>query len=159
MSTNVISFHYTLKDKQGKTIESSKGGDPIYYMEGSGQIIPGLEKALTGMKGGDKKTVSLEAADAYGKHDKSLIVKVPRNQLPDNDKIEVGAHFRSESPDGQSKVFFVTGFTDTHVDLDGNHPWADQDLTFDVEIVEIRKATEEEMTHGHAHGPGGHHHH
>ncbi len=157
MSSRVISFHYTLKDKSGKTLESSHKHDPVMYIEGGGQILPGLEKNLTDAKKGEKRQVHLKPEDAYGNYDKNLIVTVPISQLPGNEPIKKGGQFRSETPEGHTKVFVVTDITATDVTLDGNHPLVDQDLTFEIEVVEIRKATDEEMAHGHVHGPHTHH--
>jgi len=155
----VVTFHYTLKDKDGKTLDSSSGHDPMTYLEGSGQIIPGLEEAIKAMKTGDKKKVEVQAAEAYGEYDANLHFDVPRSQFPKDEQIEVGMKFRAGSPDEPSPVFTVTGVNDQHVKVDGNHPLAGQNLFFDVEIVDTRDATLEEIKHGHAHGPGGHHHH
>jgi FKBP-type peptidyl-prolyl cis-trans isomerase SlyD len=153
----VVSFHYTLKDSQGNVLESSFGDEPLRYLEGVGQIIPGLESAITGMQKGDKKTVSVKAADAYGDYEEELVVEVPREQLPKKD-VEVGDRFHADAGGGQSQIVVVTEVTDSHVTVDGNHPLAGQDLEFDVEIFEVRDATKEELAHGHAHGGDGHHH-
>ena len=154
----VVSFHYTLKDSAGKTLESSEGDEPLSYLEGVGQIIPGLESQLQGMQKGAKKTVNVKAADAYGEHDEELIVKVPRAQIPKKN-VEVGDQFHAQGPDGRPAVVTVKAVDATHVTVDGNHDLAGQDLTFEVEISDVRDATKEELSHGHAHGPGGHHHH
>lgn len=159
MPARVVTFHYTLKDKAGKVLDSSQGHDPMTYLEGSGQIIPGLEEALKTAKAGDKKKVEVKAADAYGEQDSQLRFDVPRSQFPPGEKIEVGMKFRAGSPEEASPVFTVIAATDSHVSVDGNHPLAGQDLSFDVEVTDIRDATLEEIKHGHAHGPGGHHHH
>jgi FKBP-type peptidyl-prolyl cis-trans isomerase SlyD len=159
MNPNVVLFHYTLKDKSGKTIESSHNQEPVMFMEGTSQIIPGLETGMKGLKKGDKKQVLVPAAKGYGTHDKTLIMSVPRDQLPQDGEIKVGTQFRSESPEGHARIFTVTAVGNKDITLDGNHPLVDQDLTFDVEIVDVRKATDEEVAHGHAHGPEGHHHH
>lgn len=156
-SKKVVSFHYTLKDESGSVLESSRGEEPLSYLEGVGQIIPGLESQLRGMKKGDKKNVNVSAKDAYGEHDQDLIVKVPRAQIPKKD-VEVGDQFHAHGPDGQPAVVTVTQIDEQHVTVDGNHPLAGQALTFDVEITDVRDATKEELAHGHAHGPGGHHH-
>lgn len=155
----VVSFHYTLKDKAGKTIDSSDKQGPMVFMEGAGQIIPGLESELKKLKSGDKKNISVKATDAYGEYRKDMVVEVPRSQFPKGEKIQVGDRFQVSEDHEPSPVFTVVTITDTAVTLDGNHPLAGQDLSFDVEVTEIRDATEEELSHGHAHGPGGHHHH
>jgi FKBP-type peptidyl-prolyl cis-trans isomerase SlyD len=160
MKPQVISFHYTLKDKSGKQIESSHSGDPVICLEGGGQIIPALEKVLVGLKVGDKKEVPLKAAEAYGQHDKNLIIDVPKDQLPKGkEALKVGHQFQSQAPEGGIQLFTVKAVTDSHATLDGNHPLAGQDLTFNIEVTEKREATKEELEHGHVHGPDGHHHH
>ncbi|HTS19523.1 MAG TPA: peptidylprolyl isomerase [Verrucomicrobiae bacterium] len=157
MSKNVISFHYTLTDPTGKTLDSSAGSEPLVFLEGSGQIIPGLESQLLGMKVGDKKHVTVKAPDAYGEHDAGNVMEVPLDKMPTK-TIKVGDRFRA-GKDSHAAVVTVTKVTETHVTLDGNHPLAGMDLTFDVEITEVRAATEDELAHGHVHSPGGHHHH
>lgn len=158
MKQKVVSFHYTLKDKAGTVLDSSSGDDPLSYLEGVGQIIPGLERQLQGAKVGDKKSVQVSAAEAYGEHDKDLIVEVPRNVIPKSD-VQVGDQFHAQGEDGEPRVVVVTAVGDKTVTVDGNHPLSGQDLHFDVEITEVRDATEEEIEHGHAHGGDGHHHH
>lgn len=157
LNPRVVSFHYTLKNAAGEKLESSFGAEPLMYLEGVGQIIPGLEEAIKSLKAGDKKTITVKAAEAYGEIEPDMIVEVPKERLPKAD-VTVGDRFHADSGDGHSQVVQVTKVTDTHVTIDGNHPLAGQDLTFEVEIDATRDATEEELQHGHAHGPGGHHH-
>ena len=128
------------------------------YLEGVGQVIPGLEDQMHGLLKGDKKLIAVKAADAYGEIEQDMIVQVPRAQLPKKD-IVVGDQFHADSGQGQVQVVTVTGVSETHVTVDGNHPLAGQDLNFEVEVVDVRDATKDEVEHGHAHGPGGHHHH
>ncbi len=153
----VVSFHYTLKDAKGTQLESSFGDEPMSYLEGVGQIIPGLEEQMEGLKKGDKKSIAVKAADAYGEFEQELIVEVPRAQLPKKDVV-VGDQFHADSGNGHVQVVTVTKVTDDTVTVDGNHPLAGQDLNFDVEVMDVREATKDELAHGHAHGPGGHHH-
>ena len=153
----VVSFHYTLKDGKGTQLESSFGDEPLSYLEGVGQIIPGLESQIKGLVKGDKKTVHVKAADAYGEFEKELIVEVPRDQIPKKDVV-VGDRFHADSGQGHTQVVVVTAVTDQHITVDGNHPLAGQDLTFEVEIQDVRDASKEELQHGHALGPGGHNH-
>lgn len=157
LNPRVVSFHYTLKNSAGEQLESSFGSDPLMFMEGTGQIIPGLEEAIKTLKAGDKKTITVKAADAYGEIEDEMIVEVPKDRLPKKD-VEVGDRFHADAGDGHAQVVQVTKVTDTHVTIDGNHPLAGQDLTFEVEIDATRDATQEEVAHGHAHGPGGHNH-
>jgi FKBP-type peptidyl-prolyl cis-trans isomerase SlyD len=157
MPNRVISFHYTLTDSTGKTLDSSSGSEPLTYIEGAGQIIAGLEAELRTMAVGQKKNVTIKAKDAYGEKDAANVTEVPINQMPTS-KIEAGDQFRA-GRDDHAPVVTVTKVTKTHVTLDGNHPLAGKDLTFDVEIAAVRDATKEELAHGHAHDSDGHHHH
>ncbi len=154
MSQRVISFHYTLTNTRGETLDSSRGDHPLSFLEGAGQIIPGLETHLRTMQSGDKRKVHVKAADAYGPRDDSLVLEVERQKLP-NKAVKVGDQFRTNQ---YPTPLTVTRLTDTHATLDANHPLAGQDLLFEVEITEVRAATAEELAHGHVHGPGGHHH-
>jgi FKBP-type peptidyl-prolyl cis-trans isomerase SlyD len=157
MNPKVITFHYTLTDSSGTMLDSSVGSEPLAFLSGMGQIIPGLERELAGLKKGDKKRVTVAAKDAYGMHDPANVVAVALEKMPAKN-IKVGDQFRAGN-DAHAPVVTATKVTDTHVTLDGNHPLAGKDLTFDVEIADIRDATAEEISHGHVHGPGGHHHH
>ena len=160
MKTNVISIHYTLKDKTGNVLDSSRSADPLSYLEGVGQIIPGLESQLKGLVAGDKKNVVVKAAEAYGDHDENLVIIVERSQFGDSASLNKGDQFQVQSPDGMTSVFTVMDLVGADkVKLDGNHPLAGQDLYFDIEMMEVREATAEELEHGHAHGAGDHHHH
>jgi FKBP-type peptidyl-prolyl cis-trans isomerase SlyD len=153
----VVSIHYTLTNDKGETLDSSAGGDPLTYLQGNGNLIPGLESQLEGKQPGDKLKVKVAAAEAYGEYDKALIQKVPRRSFRGVSDIQVGMQFQVQSNSGPRMVT-VTQVQGDMVTIDGNHALAGQDLTFDVEITEVREATEEEIAHGHVHGPGGHHH-
>ena len=153
MSNQVISFEYVLTARGGETIDASAQGKPLIFISGLGQIIPGLEAVLLEMEPLQKKTVTIEAKDAYGLYDGSLVYKVDRSQLP-NREIKTGDTFEV----GQAEDYIpvsVTSINGHEITLDGNHPLAGQDLTFAVEVVQKRPATAEELTHGHAHGAGG----
>ena len=154
MSPRVISFHYTLTDPQGTKIDSSDGHDPLTYMEGAGQIIPGLEDRMKDLKKGEKKKIQVPAVEGYGEREQKYIIAVPLDKLPPD--VKVGDQF-ALGGDPEGHPFSVIEVNSTHATMDANHPLAGVDLTFDVEVVEIRDATPEEVTHGHAHGPGGHH--
>ena len=157
--TRVISFHYTLTNKAGEVIDTSRDQkEPFSYMEGVGQIIPGLEKSMALLNVGDARKIDVAAADAYGVHDAQLIVEVPRSKLPNSTELTVGDQFQASGPQGEMLLFRVLEIMGDNVKLDGNHPLAGEDLTFDVEVMKIRDATKEELAHGHAHGGDGHHH-
>ena len=162
MSTQkrVISFHYTLTDSSGEVIDTSRDQNaPFSYLEGMGQIIPGLERALALLNVGDQRKINVAAADAYGLQDDQLMVKVPREKLPNSGELQAGDQFQASGPNGEMLLFRVVGIEGDEVTLDGNHPLAGVDLVFDIEMTGIRDATAEELAHGHVHGPGGHHHH
>ncbi len=156
MSQRVLSFHYVLTDSTGREIDSSKGRGAMSYMEGAQQIIPGLEKELGILKKGDKKKILVLAAEAYGLRDEKKVIQVPRHKLP-SQEIKIGDQFAGgEGP--HAPVFTVTRLAQDTVTLDGNHSLAGMDLTFDVELTDVREATQEEISHGHAHGEHGHSH-
>jgi FKBP-type peptidyl-prolyl cis-trans isomerase SlyD len=153
----VVSIHYTLTDDGGAVLDSSRDGEPLTYLEGAGNIIPGLEKELLSSQTGDRKNVKVPAAEAYGEKREDMIVQVPRAQFPPDIQMKVGDRFRSGA-DHHSPVFTVVSLDGDQITLDGNHPLAGKALSFDVEVTGVRDATEEEVSHGHAHGEGGHHH-
>lgn len=156
MSGRVLSFHYTLTNKKGEKIDDSRSGNPFPVMEGAQQILPALEVELFKMNVGDTKVVELAAADAYGEYNEKLKLKVDRAKLPEGELKEGMQFHGGEEP--TAPIFTVLSIEGDQVELDGNHPLAGEDLTFDVEVTEIREATKEELEHGHAHGPDGHHH-
>jgi len=158
-NSRVISFHYTLTNKAGEVIDTSRDSkDPFSYMEGVGQIIPGLEKPMGLLSVGDVRKIEVAAVDAYGVHDTQLIVDVPRAKLPNSQELAAGDQFQASGPQGEMLLFRVLEINGDTVKLDGNHPLAGEDLVFDVEVIKIRDATKEELAHGHAHGGDGHHH-
>jgi FKBP-type peptidyl-prolyl cis-trans isomerase SlyD len=153
----VALIHYTLTDDEGATIDSSAGGEPLAYIHGNGNLIPGLERELEGKSEGDQLEVKITPADGYGEFDKSLIQRVPRRSLKGVGNLHVGMQLHAQSERG-TRAVTVTQLVGDMVTLDGNHPLAGKNLNFKVEIVAVRAATEEELSHGHVHGPGGHHH-
>jgi FKBP-type peptidyl-prolyl cis-trans isomerase SlyD len=155
---SVVTFHFTLKDKAAKVLESSIGNDPLVYLHGSGAIVPGLEEALNGRKAGEKFNVDLPPEKAYGERDERLVQRIPKTEFPDSQRLEVGMQFQVDTKGGPM-ILTITGLDGPDVVVDGNPELAGHTLHFDIEIAEVRAATEEELTHGHAHGPGGHHHH
>jgi FKBP-type peptidyl-prolyl cis-trans isomerase SlyD len=154
----VIGFHYTLTDKTGTTLDSSVGDEPLYFLEGAQQIIPGLERVISLMNVGDKRKIEVKAADAYGDINPELVVKVKRTQFPPDADLQVGDQFQVNN-DHHSPVFTIMSIESEEVTVDGNHPMAGKDLLFDVEIIGMRPATQDEMAHGHAHGAHGEGHH
>ncbi len=153
----VVTIHYTLKNDAGETLDSSAGGEPLAYLQGNGNLIPGLENALEGKAAGDKLSVKILPGEGYGEHDQALVQQVPRSAFQGIANVEVGMQFQVQSNVGPRAVT-VTQVAGDMVTVDGNHPLAGQNLNFDVEVAEVRAATEEELAHGHVHGPGGHHH-
>lgn len=154
---SVVSIHYTLKDDAGETIDSSAGGDALTYLHGHGNLVAGLERALEGKSAGEKLHVKVEPADGYGEYSKELVQKVPRRTLKGIANLKVGMRLHAQTEHG-ARAVTVTQILGDMVTLDGNHPLAGQALNFDIEVTEVREATEEELEHGHVHGPGGHHH-
>ena len=154
----VVSIHYTLTNEAGDTIDSSAGAEPLAYLHGAANIIPGLEDALVGKAVGDKLNVTVAPADGYGEHIAELVQEVPAEMFQGVDKVQVGMEFHAESNTGQPIAVTVTKVEDGKVTIDANHPLAGVTLTFDVEVVEVREASAEELEHGHVHGAGGHQH-
>jgi FKBP-type peptidyl-prolyl cis-trans isomerase SlyD len=154
---SVVSIHYTLTSDSGDVIDSSSGNDPLVYIQGHGNLIPGLERELAGKQAGDKLNVRIAPADAYGELDDSLIQEVPRTAFGGAPEIQVGMQFQAQSNHGPHTVT-ITKVAGDMITVDGNHPLAGQHLNFAVEITAVRDATQEELSHGHVHGPGGHHH-
>lgn len=153
----VVSMHYTLKDDNGAVIDSSEGREPLLYMQGMGNLIPGLEKQLEGKAQGDKVEATVPPEEAYGVRREELMQQVPKEHFPPDAELQVGMQFHIQMEQGPVMATVAEILEEAAV-LDMNHPLADKTLYFDVEIVEVREATEEELSHGHAHGAGGHHH-
>ena len=148
----VVSVHYTLWDDEGEQLESSVGDEALEYLHGFDEIVPGLEKVLEGQTVGFKTKVTIPAAEGYGERDEELVFEVPKSELPEG--LEEGEEIMSEDEDGEEESFTVVELTETGALLDGNHPFAGLDLTFEVEIVGLRAATQEELEHGHVHAEG-----
>lgn len=153
----VVTIHYTLKDDDGAVLDSSAGGEPLAYIQGHGNLVSGLEKALEGQQDGNTLAVVIAPAEGYGVRDEGLIQRVPKRTLQGSGEIKKGMQFQARTGDGM-RLFTVTAVIGDMVTLDGNHPLADQTLHFEVAIVSVREATTEELEHGHVHGAGGHHH-
>lgn len=153
----VVFFDYTLTDDDQEIIDSSKGAEPLGYVQGAGQIVPGLEKAMEGKKVGDSFKVAVEAAEGYGLHDETNVAVIPASQIEGVDELEVGTQLHTDTEYGEQTVV-VTKIEGDEVTIDANHPLAGLTLNFDVTIREVRDASPEEISHGHVHGEGGHHH-
>ena len=153
----VVSINYTLTDDSNNVIDSSAGGEPLAYIHGADNIIPGLEKALAGKTAGDRLEVSVSPQEAYGLRDEALAQVIPRDRFESAQDIEIGMQFQTPTSDGVS-VVTVTGVDNENVTVDANHPLAGMTLHFSVEVVAVGSATSEELDHGHVHGPGGPHH-
>ena len=146
-----VSIHYTLTNEQGETLDSSEGQDPLRYLHGASNIIPGLENALVGKATGDKVSVSVQPEDGYGEINPEMIQIVPREAFEGIDDIQAGMQFQASGPDGQTQVVTIKAVGEEGVTVDGNHPLAGQVLNFEVSIEDVRDATEEEIAHGHIH--------
>lgn len=149
----VVAIDYTLTDDSGEVIDSSDG-EPLEYLHGTGQIVPGLERELEGRQAGDNLKVKVSPADGYGEHDPNRVVEVERTELPDDLELEMGMELCTEGPEGEPTVMWITEISESHVTLDGNHPLAGQTLNFSIDVRTVRKATADEVSHGHVHGPG-----
>ncbi len=155
MKHKVIAFHYTLTNSKNEVLDQSESAHPFTFLAGSAQIIPGLETELLKLNKGEKKKIFVSADRAYGLREEALQVTVPLENLPPD--VQVGDQFQAEGK-ADMPPFTVLEIRGKEVLLDANHPLAGQDLTFDVELVETREATDEEVSHGHAHGLEGHSH-
>ena len=135
MRGTTVKVHYTGKLQDGSIFDSSIGGEPLEFTIGTGQVIPGFEKAILGMSIGDMKTQTILAEDAYGLHQKELVFSVTRDRIPEGLKPRTGQRLQMKQPDGQSVELLVTEFTDSTITLDGNHPLAGKSLVFELQLV------------------------
>jgi FKBP-type peptidyl-prolyl cis-trans isomerase SlyD len=149
----VAAIHYTLTNTKGEIIDSSAGRQPLTYLHGAGNLIPGMESGLEGKVVGNKFDLTIQPEHGYGQKDDRLVQQVPRTNFP-NQKIDVGMQFQTN----QGSVVTVTKVGLESITVDGNHPLAGEVLNFAVEVMDVRNASAEEIAHGHVHGPGGHHH-
>jgi len=156
-SNKVVCIHYTLRDEAGAVLDSSSGRAPLAYLHGKGNLVPGLEAALEGKEAGARLEVAVAPEQGYGIRDDRLVQIVPRTKFGDTAEITPGMQFKVNGPGG-ARVVTVMRVERDLVTVDANHPLAGKTLHFQVEITEIRRATREELAHGHVHAPGGHHH-
>ena len=149
----VASIHYTLRDNEGQIIDSSEGREPLNYLHGAGNLIIGMEEGLEGKAKGDKFTLKIAPEKGYGDKDASLVQEVPRSAFG-GQEVKPGMRFSTN----QGGVVTVTKVGLDSITVDANHPLAGVELNFQVEVMDVRNASPEEISHGHVHGPGGHHH-
>jgi len=154
---SVVTLHYTLKDNDGKIIDQSDD-DSFLYLHGAMNIIPGLENVLAGKSAGDELSVKVSPEEGYGVKEDDRIQEVPKEMFDNADEIQAGVQFHAQGPDGGAVVVTVVEVKDEAVVIDGNHALAGVELNFEVKIVDVREASEEEIEHGHVHGPHGHQH-
>ena len=153
-NNRMVSIEYTLKDDDGAVVDSSHGREPLQYVHGAGNIIEGLEKALEGKKAGEELTVSIPPGEAYGHRDESLVQVIDRSIFDVEGDLEPGMQFQAPTENG-SVIVTITGVEGDKVSIDGNHPLAGETLNFQVKVVGVRNTTDEELSHGHAHGEDG----
>jgi FKBP-type peptidyl-prolyl cis-trans isomerase SlyD len=151
-------LQYTLRNDAGEILDASEDNEPLVYIHGQGDIVPGLEKALDGKAAGNKFKVSVSPEEGYGVRTNDKVQTVPRSAFEDDAEIEPGTQFQAEGPDGVS-IVTVVEVSAEEVTIDANHPLAGENLHFEIEVVKVRSATAEELEHGHVHEDGHHHHH
>lgn len=154
----VVSIEYKLHLGDGEIVDESESGDPLEYLQGHDEIVPGLEKALEGKSKGESLKVVVSPADGYGDIDPDGVEEVPRSEFPAEMEIKPGAILSATDPEGDEVDFLVKEVKGDTIVVDFNHPFAGKTLHFDVKVHDVRAATKEELEHGHAHGEGGHDH-
>jgi FKBP-type peptidyl-prolyl cis-trans isomerase SlyD len=154
----VVTLNYKLSDDRGNLIQITKENEPFIYLSGNNQILTKLEEAVNEMLIGSKKSIAIDSTDAYGDYDEKAIQQVKKQEFPEGSNLEAGMEYMAHTPDGKPVPFVIKEVKDEDITIDFNHPLAGRNLNFDVELVDVRDATEEELQHGHAHGAGGHHH-
>ncbi len=154
----VVTIAYNLTDESGALIDSATHDHPFAFLSGQGQILPKLEEKIGTMLIGGKNKVTLEPADGYGEYQEAAIQSVPKKEFPADTEIKEGMSFVANSPDGHQMPFVIKEIAEEEVKVDFNHPLAGRTLNFDLELLDIRDATQEEKSHGHVHGAGGHNH-
>jgi FKBP-type peptidyl-prolyl cis-trans isomerase SlyD len=157
-ANKVVTMNFVLTDDDGNVLDATDKDGPFSYLSGNNMVLPKLEEAVSGMIIGTKKNLRLEAADAYGVYNEQIVQVVGKENFPKDFELEVGMSYVASNPDGAQMPFVITEVRDEDVTIDFNHPLAGKNLNFDIELLDIRDATSEELAHGHVHGPGGHHH-
>jgi FKBP-type peptidyl-prolyl cis-trans isomerase SlyD len=156
-ANKVVTIHYTLKDESGNVLDSTLGAQPFSYLTGHDQIIPKLEEEIDSMLVGSKKSVLISAEDGYGEYNEELVHHVKKDNFPDDVELEVGMQFVTTSPDGTQMPFVIKEINGNDITIDFNHPLSGKNLDFEIELIDVRDATDEELAHGHVHGPHSHH--
>ena len=155
----VVALDYVLKLEDGIVVDASEKGSPLMYLHGHRNIIPGLESELSGLSSGDTKEVSVAPVDGYGEYESGLVQRAPKDRFPEGSNFNLGDEVSAQDPEGQVRHGRITEVNPDEVVVDFNHMLAGKTLNFSITVGEIRDASEEEIAHGHVHGPGGHHHH
>lgn len=158
-ANKVVTLNFTLTDDAGNVLDSTDQGGPFSYISGRGMVLPKLEEAVSVMMIGTKKQLKLEAADAYGNYNDQIVQVVGKENFPKDFVLEVGMEYMASNPEGVQMPFTIIEVNDDEITIDFNHPFAGINLNFDLELLDVRDATSEELAHGHVHSPGGHHHH
>lgn len=146
----IVTLHYTVS-VDDEVVDTSRNDEPIFFIQGKGQIIPGLERALYGMKAGESKEFAVAPKDAYGEVDEDAFADIPRSEFPPEIPIEAGVELQLTNDEGEELEAFIVSADEDTVHLNFNHPLAGRELVFSVQVTEIRQATEEELDHGHVH--------
>jgi FKBP-type peptidyl-prolyl cis-trans isomerase SlyD len=152
-----VFIHYTLKNDAGEVLDSSQGDEPLAYIHGHGNIVPGLERALSGKNPGDRFDIKVSPTDGYGERSDARVQDVPRSAFDSDTEIKPGMRFQAQGPSG-SMIVTVTNVSPERVTVDANHPLAGENLNFAIEVVSVRECTQQELSHGHIHGADGHDH-
>jgi len=158
-ANKVVTMNFTLTDETGNVLDSTDTGGPFSFISGTGTVLPKLEEAVSIMMIGTKKQLKLEAKDGYGDYNEDAVQSVGKENFPEDFVLEAGMEYMASNPDGVQMPFIITNVEDETVTVDFNHPLAGKKLHFDLELLDVRDATAEELAHGHVHGAGGHHHH
>jgi FKBP-type peptidyl-prolyl cis-trans isomerase SlyD len=157
-ANKVVTLNYQLSDDRGNIIQTTHENGPFVYLSGNNQILPKLEEAIDGLIIGGKKNIGLTSSEAYGDYDENAVQQVKKHEFPEGADLEEGMEFMAQTPDGKPVPFVIKAVKDEDVTIDFNHPLAGKNLNFDVELIDVRDATREELAHGHVHGADGHHH-
>jgi FKBP-type peptidyl-prolyl cis-trans isomerase SlyD len=155
----VVTMNFTLTDDHGNVLDSTDQGGPFSYISGKNMVLPKLEETVNGMIIGTKKSLKLNAVDGYGNYNEDALQVVGKENFPEDFVLEVGMEYMASNPEGTQMPFIITNVDGEEITIDFNHPLAGKNLNFDLELLDVRDATSEELAHGHVHGAGGHHHH